>query len=60
MEKEVEKEKTNSFQHTEVSKMEWKTYADALELIRPYNLEKKDTLTRVATMLNKYKLYNIM
>ena len=53
-------EKANSYQRTEVSKMEWKTYEDALQLIRPYNLEKKDALTRVETMLIKYKLYNIM
>ena len=53
-------EKANSYQHTEVSKMEWKTYEEALQIIRPYNLEKKDALTRVETMLNKYKLYNIM
>ena len=49
-----------SYQDTEVSKMEWKTYAEALELIRPYNLEKKEVLTRVETLLNKYKLYNVM
>lgn len=50
----------NSYQRTEVSKMDWKSYNDSLELIRPYNLEKKDALSRVETMLNKYKLYNIM
>jgi 8-oxo-dGTP pyrophosphatase MutT (NUDIX family) len=60
MENEPKKETTNSYQHTEVSKMEWKSYQEALDLIRPYNLEKKDTLTHVETMLNKYKLYNIM
>ena len=53
-------EKTNSFQHTEISKMEWKTYNESLDLIRPYNLEKKDALIRVETMLNTYKLFNIM
>lgn len=53
-------EKTNSYQRTEVSKMEWKTYDVSLQLIRSYNLEKKDTLTRVETMLNTYKVYNTM
>jgi len=48
------------FQFTEVSKMEWKTYDDAMNLIRPYNLEKKNILTRVENILNTYKLYNIM
>ena len=53
-------EKLDSYQLTEVSKMEWKSYAESLELIRPYNLEKKDVLTRVETMVNHYKLFNIM
>ena len=48
------------FQFTEVSKMEWKTYDDAMNIIRPYNLEKKNILTRVENILNIYKLYNIM
>lgn len=48
------------FQFTEVSKMEWKTYDDAMNLIRPYNLEKKNILTRVENIVNTYKLYNIM
>lgn len=49
-----------SYQDTEVSKMEWKTYEEALLLIRPYNLEKKEVLTRVEIMLSRYKLYNVM
>ena len=49
-----------SYQDTEVSKMEWKTIDQALELIRPYNLEKKEVLTRVEKTLNSYKLYDIM
>jgi 8-oxo-dGTP pyrophosphatase MutT (NUDIX family) len=52
--------KKNAYQRTEVSKIEWKQYEDSLQLIRPYNVEKKDTLTRVETMLKNYKLYNIM
>jgi 8-oxo-dGTP pyrophosphatase MutT (NUDIX family) len=49
-----------SYQDTEVSKMDWKTFDEAIQLIRPYNLEKKEVLTRVEIMLNKYKLYNVM
>jgi 8-oxo-dGTP pyrophosphatase MutT (NUDIX family) len=49
-----------SYQYSEVSKIEWKTYDDAISLIRPYNLEKKDVLIRVNTLLNTYKLYNAM
>ena len=50
----------SSYQDTEVSKMEWKSFNEAIELIRPYNLEKKDVLIRVETMLNTHKLYNSM
>ena len=53
-------ETTKSYQHNEVSKLEWKTYDDAMETIRSYNLEKKDVLTRVNLLLNTYKLYNVM
>ena len=47
----------NVYQKTEVSKVEWKTYDEACNIIRPYNLEKKDVITRVNTLLNKYSLY---
>jgi 8-oxo-dGTP pyrophosphatase MutT (NUDIX family) len=53
-------ENQTAYQDTEVSKMDWKTFDEALQLIRPYNLEKKEVLTRVEIMLNKYKLYNVM
>ena len=49
-----------AYQDTEVSKMEWKPYDEALQLIRSYNLEKKEVLMRVETLLNNYKLYNVM
>jgi ADP-ribose pyrophosphatase YjhB (NUDIX family) len=45
-------------QYSEVSKLEWKTYENALESIRPYNLEKKEVLTKVNTILNTYKIYD--
>jgi 8-oxo-dGTP pyrophosphatase MutT (NUDIX family) len=49
-----------AFQDTEVSKMEWKTYEETMNIIRPYNLEKKEVLARVEKILNTYKLYNVM
>lgn len=45
------------YQTSEVSKLEWKSIEDALESIRPYNLEKKDVITRVNTILTQYRLY---
>jgi len=49
-----------SYQDTEVSKMEWKTFEQSMQLIRPYNLEKKDVLMRVEKTLGSYKLYDII
>jgi 8-oxo-dGTP pyrophosphatase MutT (NUDIX family) len=54
------KEDQMAYQDTEVSKMEWKTYDESIQAIRSYNLEKKEVLTRVDTLLNNYKLYNVM
>ena len=48
---------TEGFQTTEVSKLEWKTIDEALHAIRPYNLEKKNVLSRVNKMLEEYRLY---
>ena len=48
----------HNFQKTEVSKMEWKSFSEALEIIRPYNIEKISVLSRVDELLNKFKLYS--
>jgi len=48
---------SNHYQTSEVSKVEWKMFEDALECIRPYNLEKKDVIKRVNTILSEYRLY---
>lgn len=44
-----------NFQKTEVSKVEWFSFKESLDMIRPYNLERIDTLTRVDKILKKYK-----
>jgi ADP-ribose pyrophosphatase YjhB (NUDIX family) len=41
---------------SEVGEMAWLPYHLALEKIRPYNLEKRDILTRVNDILQTYKL----
>jgi hypothetical protein len=41
---------------SEVSKVEWKTYSEALACIRPYNLEKKRLLQDVYKCLTTYTL----
>ena len=51
------KDTPDSYQKSEVSKMDWVTYEEAIKLIRPYNLEKIDVLTRVNKLLSDYRLY---
>ena len=46
----------DKFEKTEVSKMDWNTYDDCLNKIRPYNLEKKRLITNVNNTLANYKL----
>ena len=47
----------NEFQKNEVSTLEWKYFNDALDVIREYNLEKKQVLTQVNTILKNYSIY---
>ena len=47
-----------NFQTSEVSKIEWKTTAQCLESIRPYNLEKKQLITNINKVLQEYRLYS--
>ena len=50
-------EDMNNFQKSEVSKLEWKSYSDCLDSIRPYNLEKKKIIVNIYNMLQEYRLY---
>jgi len=45
-----------NFEKSEVSKMEWKSYEQCMSLIRPYNVEKKQVITKINNALLKYKL----
>lgn len=45
---------TNTFEPTEVSKMEWKSYNDCIQCIRHYNLEKKRILKNIDYLLKTY------
>ena len=42
------------FETSEVSKIEWKTYEQAIASIRPYNLEKINILNTVNKILKEY------
>jgi 8-oxo-dGTP pyrophosphatase MutT (NUDIX family) len=49
----------NHFQRTEVSKMDWKTYDECIEAIRPYNVEKKRLITNIHQLLTNYPLVQL-
>jgi len=42
------------YQECEVSDLQWMTFDDAMQKIRPYNIERKKVLTMVRDMLNEY------
>jgi ADP-ribose pyrophosphatase YjhB (NUDIX family) len=44
----------NNYQKTEVSQIKWKTLEECLESIRPYNLEKKQLILNINTVLQEY------
>lgn len=46
----------NDYQKTEVSQVKWVTYDEAMNMIRPYNLEKKEVLTRANDLLKNYRI----
>jgi len=47
----------NDYQHTEVSKVEWKTLEECIESIRPYHIEKKQLICNINKALKEYRLY---
>ena len=47
---------TSNFQKNEISKMEWKSYEQCLNSMRPYNIEKKDILKKCNKLLKTYNI----
>ena len=45
-----------TFLSTEVSKVAWKSYEECMELIRFYNIEKKQMLTKIHFLLDNFML----
>jgi hypothetical protein len=48
-----------SFDKTEVSKIEWKSYDECVASIRSYNLEKKRVIENIYKCLTLYTLTNV-
>ena len=47
------------FQSSEVSNLEWKSFNTCVEVIRPYNFEKINLITRINNVLEKYEIISI-
>ena len=47
-----------NFQISEVSKLDWKTLDQCLEIIRPNNLEKKELIVNINNVLQQFRLYS--
>jgi len=45
------------YQATEISKLAWCTYEQAIQLIRPYNLEKLEVLEKINGLLQTYNIH---
>lgn len=50
-------DKIPQYQYCEISDMNWFTYEEAMDIIRPYNLEKKIILEKINNLLSEYRLY---
>jgi 8-oxo-dGTP pyrophosphatase MutT (NUDIX family) len=47
------------FQSSEVSNLEWKSFDTCVKVIRPYNFEKINLITRINNVLEKYEIISI-
>ena len=47
----------SEFQKSEISKVEWLSYNNCLQIIRPYNLERIDIIKNVNNILKNYTLH---
>jgi len=51
-------ELNNNYQKTEVCDVQWLNYDNCISTIRPYNIEKKNILKKINSVLQKYRLYS--
>ena len=50
----------NEYQTSEVKNMKWLSYKECMDIIRPYNVEKKNIITSVNNTLNKFLIFDIL
>jgi 8-oxo-dGTP pyrophosphatase MutT (NUDIX family) len=59
MDSDLESAQSSGYQKSEVKNMKWMTYEECMNIIRPYNLEKKNMLTSINNTLHKFYICNI-
>jgi len=59
MNSDLESTQTSGYQKSEVKNMKWLTYHECMNIIRPYNVEKKDMLTSINNTLHAFYICNI-
>lgn len=59
MDSDLESAQTSGYQKSEVKNMKWLTYKECMNIIRPYNIEKKNMLTSINNTLHKFYICNI-
>jgi ADP-ribose pyrophosphatase YjhB (NUDIX family) len=50
---------SSGYQKSEVKNMKWLTYDECVNIIRPYNIEKKNIITSINNTLHKFFICNI-
>lgn len=55
----LESAQTSGYQKSEVKNMKWLTYDECMNVIRPYNVEKKNMLTSINDTLHTFYICNI-
>ena len=50
---------SSGYQKSEVKNMKWLTYDECMNIIRPYNIEKKNIITSINNTLHKFFICNI-
>ena len=59
MNSDLESTQTSGYQKSEVKNMKWLTYDECMNIIRPYNVEKKNMLTSINNIVHKFYICNI-
>ena len=59
MNSDLDSAQTCGYQKSEVKNMRWLTYDECMNVIRPYNVEKKNMLTSINDTLHTFYICNI-